>query len=242
MPPGGAGNRRCVFPVVYYGDDRGIIVEAIAAPGAWGHGPGRELSFDHRDECCRELGVAVAGIIGNAVRDHKRIGPRNEEYIELIERSLWMARAYGFSRIVVLPGHGGNIAPAWHAIARFNGKQSTCRAISGFEAFVPNDSPRGHAGAWETSSVMFFHSDLVALDRLDTDDPDEPTGVANHHGDKHPSLATAEEGRATVEGFIARIRDELGEIPPAPPLSDPDEDGVAAGAEFWDMWTEITSG
>src|SRR5262249_3744559 len=92
-----------VFPTVYYGDHRGIIVEAIAAPGAWG-----DVTFDHREECCRELGVTVAGQAANAVRDHERIGPGSETFVELVERAFWMIRAYGFSRIVAAAHHGGN--------------------------------------------------------------------------------------------------------------------------------------
>jgi creatinine amidohydrolase/Fe(II)-dependent formamide hydrolase-like protein len=224
-----------VFPPVYYGDHRGIIVEAIGAPGAWG-----KLSFDHRVECCRELGVSLAGVAANAVRDHERIGPDSEQYVELVERSLWMARAYGFTRAVVFPGHGGTAAPAQAAVERFNAAQSACLAISGFDAFL-GDGRLGHADAWETSLMMHFHPDLVELEWLADDPTDEPIGLCGHAPrsegmraiePEHPDRATAERGRLTMEGFISRIRATLRQVPPSEPLSDPDEDGVRAD------WTE----
>jgi creatinine amidohydrolase len=207
-----------VFPPVYCGDHRGIIVEAIAAPGAWG-----TLSFDHREECCRELGVTVAGQAANAVRDDARIGAQSEQYVELVERAYWMGRAYGFSRIVAVPGHGGTIGPAQAAADRFNAKQSACHALSAFSAYI-GDDPIGHANAWETSSIMHLHPELVRLDWLATDKPDEPTGVDG----EHPKLATPERGEATMAGFVRRCRELLGEVPPTIRLADPDEDGVPA--------------
>jgi creatinine amidohydrolase/Fe(II)-dependent formamide hydrolase-like protein len=208
------------FPPAYYGDHRGIIVEAIASPGAWG-----ELTFDHREECCRELGVSVAGAAANAVRDHELIGWVPDKHVELIERSFWMARAYGFSRIVVLPCHGGTQASAEAAVERFNARQSACRAIYAIPAYRGDDTV-GHAGTRETSTMMFVLPGSARLERLETDKPDEPTGV--HADGGHPKLASAERGRRTAEGFVARCRDELGEIPPPLVLSDPDEDGVRA--------------
>jgi creatinine amidohydrolase len=226
-----------VFPPVYYGDHRGIIVEAIAAPGAWG-----VLSFDHRVECCRELGVSVAGVAANAVRDDDRVGQSspdheshgNDAYTELLERSMWMIRAYGFTRIVVLPGHGGVVGPAHAAIARFNDRQTACRALSGFDAFL-GEGRLGHADAWETSLMLYFHPELVHREWLADDPADEPIGLCGHASrfeglraiePEHPEHGTRERGKQTVAGFIAGVREALGQVPPAGPLADPDEDGV----------------
>src|SRR5262249_31715737 len=67
-----------VFPPLYYGDHRGITVEAVADPDVW---PAKGvLSFDHREVCCDELGVSLAGVTANAVRDDERIGADSEAY------------------------------------------------------------------------------------------------------------------------------------------------------------------
>lgn len=223
------------FPPIYYGDHRGIIVEAIAAPGAWG-----TLSFDHRVECCRVLGVSVEGVAANAVRDQEFLaGWVPAKYVELVERSFWMARAYGFSRVVAVPCHGGTQGAAREAVERFNAKQSACRAVSALDAYRGDDAV-GHAGARETSTMMYLLPGSVRLERLKDDKADEPTGVDEDGG--HPSKATAGRGQATVEGFLARCRVALGEVPPPIPLEDPDEDGTAANwpervrsGELWPM-------
>jgi creatinine amidohydrolase len=205
-----------LFPTSYYGDHRGLIVETLAAPGAWG-----EVTFDHRVECCEELGISVAGVVNNALRDHERV---EEEHIELLERAYWMARAYGFTRIVALAGHGPNEPPAQIAAERFHAKQSACQVICAQEFFVEDANTFGHAGVNETSLMAYFVPDRVGLDRLENERPDEWVGVEKRGDD--PRKGTAEQGEATADQFIARCREALGEIPPAAPLPDPDEDRV----------------
>jgi creatinine amidohydrolase len=208
------------FPTMYYGDHRGIIVEAIAAPGAWG-----QLTFDHREECCGELGISVAGVAANAVRDQELLGAGTpHKHVELIERSLWMTRAYGFSRVVVLECHGGVIAAARAAIDQLNAQQTACRAIAGLALLFGDEPIGGHAGTFETSANMYFWPDLVRLERLDSDDPNEPTGVDGGH----PRDASAQQFGTTAKGFIARCSEVLGDVPPMVRLSDPDEDAVPA--------------
>jgi creatinine amidohydrolase len=211
-----------VFPPQYYADHRGVILEAISAPDVLDFG----VTFDHRVECCVELGVSVAGVAANAARDHTREAGR--QHVEVLERTYWMVRAYGFSRIVAVCGHYPNVSPALAAADRFHAKQSDCRVICGHEGIL-GDGGGDHAGAYETSQLMYLLPDLVRRDRLADDRPDEPTGI---HGE-HPRQATAERGKATVEEFVAGCRAKLGEIPPSSPLRDPDEDGV--GTDWVDV-------
>jgi creatinine amidohydrolase len=203
-----------VFPPAYYADHRGIIVEAVAAPGAWAR-----VTFDHRSACCADLGVSVAGVATNAARDHARGGGR--QHAEVLERTFWMVRAYGFSRIVAVAGHYPNARAAEVAAERFHGQQSTCRVICGHEGML-GDGGGDHAGAYETSQLMHFLPDLVKRERLVDDNPEEPIGVAG----EHPRLATAERGMEIVKTFIAGCRLKLREVPPSLCLCDPDEDGL----------------
>src|SRR5581483_8438710 len=58
------------------------------------------MTFDHRARCCEALGISVEGVSTNAVRDEERRA--HAAYVELIERTFWLMRAYGFSRIVAV--------------------------------------------------------------------------------------------------------------------------------------------
>lgn len=220
------------FPACYYGDHRGIVVEALATPESWGAG----LSFDHRSGCAQEMGVSAAGIVSNAVRDQARRAFAG--YVELIERAFWMIRAYGFSRIVSVSGHGGGILPAAVAIERFNQQQSACEVLQ-WDPFDPKlaiqDQGVGmgygsHADAGETSMMLDVAPELVHVDRLVDDRPEELLGVA---GNEHPSEAYAERGATIIGEAISRLSEALGTIPPPTDLRVPDEDGTG------DEWVEI---
>src|SRR5581483_8919342 len=146
------------FPPSYYGDHRGVILEAIAAPGVWGH-----VTRDHRDESCEELGIGSAGVAANAARDHARRA--GSQHVELLERTYWMIRAYGFTRIVCVAGHYPNSLAGKAAAARFHAKQSGCRVICGHEGEF-GDGGGDHAGAYETSQLKYLMPELVRTDRL----------------------------------------------------------------------------
>jgi creatinine amidohydrolase len=214
------------FPALYVGDHRGITVEVLAAPGVWpGDAEGRRLTYDHRIEIAREMGVTAEGFLTNAVRDDARIGGRSEQYVELVERAMWTARSYGFSRIVVVPGHGGTLGPAADAVQRFNDTQSASTGLSGQDAFIA-EAEVSHGSAWETSTILYLHPELIQFDNLASEPEDEPAGVSMPRLERHPRFATSDWGRRTVETFVERIRRELGEIPPSVHLADPDEDGT----------------
>lgn len=201
-----------VFPPQYYGDHRGIILETSRVPSnSW--------TFDHGEECCRELGVSSAGVRANAHRDHARGAGRG--HVELLERSYWMLRAYGFTRIVALAGHYPNATAAEVAADHFHAKQTACRVISGHEGML-GDGGGDHAGAYETSQLMYLLPGLVQIERLSGDKTDEATGI----GGEHPRRASAARGREIVEAFIAGCRERLGEIPATRSIQDPDEDGM----------------
>ncbi len=205
------------FPAQYYADHRGAIMEALYAAGVHTY----QATFDHRLDCCRELGVSVAGVEANAMRD-QRAGAGGQ-HAALLERNYWMLRAYGFTRIVAVAGHGPNRRPAEIAADRFHARQSTCQVICG-DIFSLAGSAGDHAGAAETSQILFFQPQLVDLERLTGDRPEEPTGIAG----EHPRHASADRGRKILEAFITGCRERLGEVPASQPLRDPDEDGVQA--------------
>lgn len=214
------------FPPVYYGDHRGVIVEALAAPGGWEQRV--PLSFDHRIEACQELGVSPGGVEANALRDQARgAGPA---YVELIERAFWMARAYGVTRIIAVLGHGGTFQPARLAAERFNAAQSVCQAIPGgahdmaLRGGCPPDSELAdfdHGGRWETSQLLHFRPEVVKMSRLAENLPGEPLGIYGR-----PEDASAELGERIADAFVKGCSVVLADVPPMTPLPTPDEDGV----------------
>jgi creatinine amidohydrolase len=93
------------------------------------------------------------------------------------------AYEHGFRRILILNGHGGNVAPIQTALAEalheLHGlqihlgiwwREPEVRAV--FDVAFPEE-PGGHADAGETSVVMALRPDVVRLDRVACD-PDSP--------------------------------------------------------------------
>jgi creatinine amidohydrolase len=96
------------------------------------------------------------------------------------------AYVHGFRHILIVNGHGGNIASIQVALAEALNElpdlevrvvswwqEAAVRAI--FEEAFPN-KPSGHADAGETSTVMAIRPDVVRLDRAACS-PDAPRGL-----------------------------------------------------------------
>ena len=143
---------------------------------------------------------------------------------------------HGFKRIVLLPTHGGNFAPAGGAIERLDGPieaskwspspisacSSTPRSALGAELGVPVEEGGLHGGEWETSMMLALHPELVHMDRAVAGykgDLAERAGAVPRRRASHaltdtgvfgdPANASAEHGRVYLDRLIDLAVEEI---------------------------------
>jgi len=87
--------------------------------------------------------------------------------------------SHGWDRVVVVNGHGGNVAPLRELCGRLT-RDGTAYAVpfTWFDAVDLDDlgTGMGHGGPAETSLVRHYRPDLVATDRLDAAAADAADG------------------------------------------------------------------
>jgi len=85
-----------------------------------------------------------------------------------ISRSLW---ANGFKRIILLNGHGGNMAPTWNASVKLAEEDVWPLALT-YWNMAPDElnawseadeGSIGHGGEWETSLQLYLRPELVDM-------------------------------------------------------------------------------
>jgi creatinine amidohydrolase len=133
----------------------------------------------------------------------------------------------GFSRIVLVPTHGGNFAPLAAAVEKLTdsdrqrvvaltdlGVLLQVAQLGEREFGVPLPEGGLHAGEWETSMLMAIHPDLVHMDRAEAGyvgDPQEAIAGLFDSGVKSlsetgaigdPTCASAEHGRRYWETVL----------------------------------------
>ncbi|HZQ49790.1 MAG TPA: creatininase family protein [Candidatus Dormibacteraeota bacterium] len=150
----------------------------------------------------------------------------------VVQLADWV-RSSGFTKLLLLNAHGGNIGPLRVAVDEIR-----CRgdlqigAINWFtltaeiEAFVNSDGSDVHANRAETSLMLHLHPDLVDRSAI-ADDPDRTldsvfnytvaqTSIDGLTGS--PSLATAEDGAwlfgLVVDALSEKIERARAETPP----------------------------
>ncbi len=133
----------------------------------------------------------------------------------------------GFSRLLILNGHGGNIDTMQTALRRLQPRYSN-RILSAAsywdlakdELAAIAEGPRkvmGHACEFETSMVMALRPDLVKKDQIRNDieavDPalrglylaDDMRQRTDHGAVGYCELAAPEKGRKMIEAAVARV-------------------------------------
>lgn len=133
----------------------------------------------------------------------------------------------GFSRIVLVPTHGGNFAPLAAAVEKLpDAERPRVVAITDLSVFlrvaqlgeqefeVPMPEGGLHAGEWETSMLLAIHPDLVRMDRAEAGyvgDPQEAVASLFEGGVDSlskvgvigdPTQASAEHGRRYWEAVL----------------------------------------
>lgn len=147
------------------------------------HGPANPLGTDHliarefAQEASKRTGVVCLPVIPFGVSPHHRqfwgtisVSPKVfKKYVMDVCLSL---KYYGVTKIVVVNGHGGNLA-ALTEVAREMREQDVFVSIFQWwpaaEMVLPkifSDEERHHAGAEETSVNLALHGHLVNKDKL----------------------------------------------------------------------------
>lgn len=103
------------------------------------------------------------------------INLRLETFLALVGDVCRSLKANGFERMILLNGHGGNVAPLRSLSVALAEEDVWALAFPHWELVIDelkqwSDSDRdvgiGHAGQWETSFQMFLRPALVARERI----------------------------------------------------------------------------
>ena len=203
------------------------------------HGPANPLGTDHliakeiAQEAARRTGVVCLQVIPFGVSPHHRqfwgtvsVAPKVfKNYVKDVCLSL---KYYGVRKIVIVNGHGGNLASLREAAREMRGEDVFVSIFEWWPAaaeLLPSifdADERHHAGAEETSVNLALHPQLVKKSKmideklrthslqtsgiilpLDSID-DTPTGVfGNQRG------ASAEKGKKIVEAVVHALVEHI---------------------------------
>lgn len=202
------------------------------------HGPHNPLGTDHLVAAAlsravgERTGVLVLPVVPVGVSEHHRQFPGSlwvppgvfRGYVRAVALA---AASHGVRKLLVVNGHGGNTASLMELAGELRREQGVFAAV--VSAFPPID---GHAGEGETSVNLYFHGDLVRMERaVDTEQRDRlgplevegfnrvgpaqfawdtidlsETGVLGNAGTTiRSTTASAEKGRELMEPHIEEI-------------------------------------
>ncbi len=203
------------------------------------HGPHNPLGTDHLVAAAlshvvgEKTGVPVFPVVPVGVSEHHRhfhgtlwVSPQIfRDYVKAIILS---AASHGVRKVLIVNGHGGNTAALMEVAGELRRKCKIFAAV--VIAFPP--STIGHAGMEETSVNLYFHKDLVKMERAvntkqreklgplkvegfnrigpalfawDTIDLSD-TGVMGDAGEMIKSTTASEsEGRRMMEPYIEKV-------------------------------------
>ena len=156
----------------------------------------------------------MAGISEHHMKHPGTMSLRPGAYLAALSDLIDSVARAGFKHILVLNGHGGNIAPCrgiWDQFVRLN--QVNLQFMSYWDVLtaqdarellksgdrLPDDLP-GHAQEFETSFALAVFPENVRT-QMWTDQPDPK-----------PALATAEQGRAFINRIVSRVAAHLREM------------------------------
>ncbi|WP_299268062.1 creatininase family protein [Halorientalis sp.] len=138
-----------------------ITAEAVAEAGA-------ERYEDDADES-----VVVAPPIPVGVAEEHRqftgtLWVSEDTFRDYVRETVGSLRSHGWSKTVLVNGHGGNVAALRETAARVTRhSDGYAAAFTWFDAVDPEEVTMGHGGPLETSVLRHLHPELVNEDRLD---------------------------------------------------------------------------
>ncbi len=219
---------------------RGRDTVVIAFGATEQHGPHMALSTDRLlgEELTRrvadELGAFAAPTVPFGCSAHHlafagTISLQDETFHGIVADVVSSLARGGFKRIVLLPSHGGNLAPLATAVDKLDAPAGVrIDAITDLAvlASIPqraaeqHDVPIGegglHAGEWETSMMLAIHPELVHMDR----------GEPGYTGDPADAL-----GALFSQGVDA--------VAPNGVIGDPARASAEHGEAYWQLLTEM---
>lgn len=141
----------------------------------------------------------------------------------VVELARWVCTS-GFTKLLVLNAHVGNVAPLKIAIDEIRGAGELRTGLASWWELTPEvaaevtaDADDWHAHAAETALMLFLRPDLVDRDQI-RDDPDRTAGLALSYTVAEtsrdgltgaPSGATAEQGAKLFEAVVSALSERL---------------------------------
>lgn len=217
---------------------RGTVVIAFGATEQ--HGPHMALSTDRLlgEELTRRvaeaLGAFAAPTVPFGCSAHHlafagTISLADETFHAIVADVVSSFAGAGFRRIVLLPSHGGNLAPLAVALEKLNapaGVRVDAVTDLGVLASIPiraaeqHGVPIGegglHAGEWETSMMLTVHPERVHMDRAEPGYTDDPLKA--------------------IDSLFAAGVDS---ISPNGVIGDPAQASAAHGEAYWELLTQM---
>ncbi|AXR76503.1 creatininase family protein [Natrarchaeobaculum sulfurireducens] len=143
-----------------------------------------------------------------------------ETFRNYVHESIASLASHGLDRVVIVNGHGGNVAALREVGARLT-RDGTAYAVpfTWFDAVGDHSSDMGHGGPLETALLAHLEPDLVREDRLE----EARAGAADGWGEwvSHANLAY-DSAEFTENGVVG----------------DPGEGSADRGAELYDLATD----
>ena len=125
--------------------------------------------------------------------------------------------SHGWRRVVLVNGHGGNVAALDEvAAAVTRAERARVAAFTWFDAVGEHGSRMGHAGPLETAMLRHHHADLVREDRVEA----AAEGAADRWGDWVSGVNLAVDSHEFTENGV---------------VGDPREGDAALGAELTEL-------
>ena len=126
--------------------------------------------------------VVVAPAVPLGVSEEHRHFPGTmwltpETFRAVVRDAVRSLSSHGFDRVVVVNGHGGNVAPLREVTARLTrDDEAYVVPFTWFDAVGEHTSEMGHGGPLETAMLRAIDPDLVYDDRLDAASADAADG------------------------------------------------------------------